>query len=774
MGSTRKHIGRQTPEARSRAASIVILALFALAAALSLRAGQPPAALGLDAADQDFSAARATQVLTRILGDETPHPTGSAANVEVRDRVIAELEQLGLQPRIQRRFACGGSACATVENILARVHGASSDKAVLLAAHYDSVGAGPGASDDGAGVAALIETARALMAGPPLARDVWVLVSDGEELGLIGAEAFVREPEFSNIATVINLEARGTRGASLLIETQAGNAEVIAAMKRALPRAGGSSLDYEIYRSLPNDTDFSVFRREGRAGLNFAWAEGAARYHTPLDNLAHLDRDSLQHHGNNALALARELGTRSDAITATASGLPERGAHDAVFFNLFGIALTTWPAPWNPIVLALGLVLWLALGARLVRRSMRAGAAVGAVASVMATLVLLAGLGWALHIVLQFLGAMPATWTAQGGLLVASFVTLALPVVTGCGALMRRLFGTPALALATLFPFALIGGAAVLAMPGASYLGLLPLLVGSICAHLFIGRPAIWSGITALVAVSLWFPYVVDTYAAIGHTGLPATTLLSGLIALPLVPVLLMLRPRSSALRNAGVAATLVFAALAITRPAFDAGVPRPANLLYAGNGDAARLYLQPRATMPVGFMQQGGFADVSQSVTAWMGGGYPGAQGPALAAPALQVETDNVIDGRRHVGLRLTSTRGATSGGIVLPGDIDLASIRIQGNPLAPSRWHAQPTLWRGITIVGLPPEGALFEFESPAGRAIDVHAFDRSPGIPTELRKAVQQRDAVAMPIHGGDSTVAWNQLQVRAARPTRKPPP
>src|SRR5690606_11536726 len=128
-----------------------------------------------------------------------------------------EFGQLGLQARVQRRFACGGSACATVENLVAHLPGTRPDNAVLLAAHYDSVAAGPGASDDGAGVAVLIETARALRAGPPLARDVWLLASDGEELGLIGAEAFVHEPEFARIATVINLEARGTRGASRLI-----------------------------------------------------------------------------------------------------------------------------------------------------------------------------------------------------------------------------------------------------------------------------------------------------------------------------------------------------------------------------------------------------------------------------------------------------------------------------------------------------------------------------------------------------------------------------
>ena len=743
-----------------------MLALFVLAAGLSLREGQPPPALGVDAPDTVFSSARAATVLARVLGDEQPHPSGSAANARVRDRIIGEFGQLGLAAEVQRRFACGNSACATVENIVARIPGTQPEQAVLLAAHYDSVGAGPGASDDGAGVASLIESARALLAGPPLARDVWLLASDGEELGLIGAEAFVREPAFSRIATVINLEARGTRGASLLIETQTGNADIIAAMRGALPRAGGSSLDYEIYRSLPNDTDFSVFRREGREGLNFAWAEGAARYHTPLDNLAHLDRGSLQHHGDNALAMTRELAGRPRSGPAVAAGAPNGAGTDAVFFNLFGATFVVWPVTLNPLLLALGLGLWLALGVRLVRHGARPTALAAASMAVMALLALLAALGWGAHALLQALGAMPAMWTAQAGPLVAAFVALAVAAVVPGAALMQRWWGAPALALATLLPFAIVAAAAVTAMPGASHLGLLPLLAGGICAHLVPQRAALWSSVAAVVAAVLWFPYAIDAYAAIGHPGLSATTLLTGLIVLPLAPTLLSIRRGAGAAAVAALVVTVTCALLAIARPAFDADIPRPANLLYAVNGAAARVYLQPRATMPAGFLRQADFADVSQPVTAWLGWGYPGATGPALSAPSVQVESDSVRDGRRHIAVRVTSRRGTSDGGLVLPGDIDVTSIRVQGQPLAPSRRQGEPPRWRRITLVGLPPEGAVFGFESRPGRAVELYGYDSSRGIPPALAATVQQRDAVAMPIHGGDTTIAWDRLEVASA--------
>ncbi|WP_222564924.1 M28 family peptidase [Novilysobacter antarcticus] len=759
-GARSRSLGEQPGGAHWGA--LIAIAVFVLSAALSLRGGQPPTALGLDAPTSVFSAARAAAVLARVLGDEQPHPTGSTANELVRDRIVAELARIGLQAQVQRRFSCGGSACATVENIVARIPGANADQAVLLAAHYDSVGAGPGASDDGAGVATLIESARALLAGPPLARDVWLLASDGEELGLIGAEAFVREPEFARIATVINLEARGTRGASLLIETQPGNAQIIAALRRALPRASGSSLDYEIYRSLPNDTDFTVFRREGREGLNFAWAKGAARYHTPLDNLAHLDRRSLQHHGDNALAMTRDLTDRPPAPAADVAG---DAAHDAVFFNLFGATVAAWPVTLNPFLLALGLALWLALGVRLVRRGSRTAALATACIAVLALLALLAALGWGAHALLQTLGAMPAMWTAQSALLVATFVALALPATLLAGYTVQRWCGEPALALATLLPFAIAAAAAVAAMPGASYLGLLPLLAGSICAQLVPNRPVLWSAVAAVAAAGLWFPYAIDAYPAIGHTGLPATTLLSGLIVLPLLPALLALRRAAGALAVAALAVTFACALLALVRPAFDADFPRPANLLYAGDSDAARLYLKPLATMPVGFMRQAGFADVSRPVNAWSGWGYPSANGPTLPAPSLQVESDGIRHGRRHIAIRVTSTRNAKEGGLVLPGDIDVASIRVQGHALAPSRWHAEPTRWRRIALVGLPLEGAVFEFETAPGRNLEVYGYDRSAGLPPAMEPAARARDAVAMPIHGGDSTIAWQRIEVAA---------
>jgi acetylornithine deacetylase/succinyl-diaminopimelate desuccinylase-like protein len=50
--------------------------------------------------------------------------------------------------------------------VVARLSGTGGSKSILLVSHYDSVATAPGASDDSSGVATLLETARALKAGP--------------------------------------------------------------------------------------------------------------------------------------------------------------------------------------------------------------------------------------------------------------------------------------------------------------------------------------------------------------------------------------------------------------------------------------------------------------------------------------------------------------------------------------------------------------------------------------------------------------------------------
>ena len=272
-----------------------------------------------------------------------PHPLGSADHDRVRDYVSSEFQKLGTPAEIQAGPGQFGSSRANVENLLARLPGTANTRPVLLAAHYDSTRRGPGAGDDAHAVAVLLETLRALRAGPPLRNDCIFLVTDGEEAGLLGAALFMKEHPWRNEpGVVLNFEARGTGGQATMFETSAGNEWLISNLQAAAPWANATLLGYEIYRRMPNDTDLTVFKRGGLAGLNFAFIEHPEWYHRPQDDPAHLDGRSVQEQGDYALALARQFGGLD--LRRQASG-------DAVYFPTRFTSLIAYPV-WLVIPLA--------------------------------------------------------------------------------------------------------------------------------------------------------------------------------------------------------------------------------------------------------------------------------------------------------------------------------------------------------------------------------------------------------------------------------------
>jgi Peptidase family M28 len=312
----------------------------------------PPAVVPETAPPGEFSAGRAMTHLRVIAAH--PHPVGSPENQKVREYLVAQLESLGLHPEVQEATAVGGGhlIAARVYNIVARKAGAHAGLAVALAAHYDSVPAGPGAGDDGAGVAALLETARALNAdSAPLRNAVIFLFTDGEEASLLGARAFVAEnPAAKEIGLILNFEGRGDSGPSIMFETSSENGWLIDQLSGAAPYPRAASLSAAIYSQMPNSTDMSIFKQAGLAGLNFGFIGSPGRYHTPEDTPENLDQRSLQHHGSYALALARRFGNLE---------LANHKEPDDIFFNLsIGHSwFVNYPIEWGkPIAIAVALM----------------------------------------------------------------------------------------------------------------------------------------------------------------------------------------------------------------------------------------------------------------------------------------------------------------------------------------------------------------------------------------------------------------------------------
>ena len=276
-----------------------------------------------------FSAARALGELRRVAA--TPHPIGSQAEGEVRATILARLQALGLSPHVQTAGVVSqedGRVAGTVRNILARLPGSDPARTVLLVAHYDSVAVAPGAADDGGGVATLLETARALAAGPPPRNDIVFLFTDGEEKGLLGARAFLRDDPWAyGVGVVLDFDSPGSSSPALMYETTAGNGVLVGTLLGAGPPVFASSLMYEVARRQPVETDFRRFKAAGVPGMSFGALDGPADDHTGYDSLRTFRLASLQHEGDTALALARRFG---------AMDLWDLHAPDRVYFDVVG------------------------------------------------------------------------------------------------------------------------------------------------------------------------------------------------------------------------------------------------------------------------------------------------------------------------------------------------------------------------------------------------------------------------------------------------------
>lgn len=356
----------ERPRALHPVGAAIILAAMAGATAWGLLQFRPPAPR--DEGRQGFNTTRAFEHL-RVIA-RAPHPTGSAENRRVARYLAASLARYGLETDVQTSqivqwFRTDDSVPPSREvritNILGRLRGSNRD-AVLLAAHYDSVPAGPGAGDNGAAVASLLETARILVADPTPRNDLIILLEDAEELGFLGAEQFVSEhPWARNVRFVVNFDARGSGGALLLGESTTPTAALADILRSARPppyaisTSGGRLLSVLTRRSALT-TDFHVFVRDGAAGLNFVFVGGADDYHTPNDSVSNLDRGTLFHVGSTALDLARAAATRD--LRAPSGG--------QVVFLTIGPFFVTYPSPiaWVVVGAAAALLVaaaWLGL-----------------------------------------------------------------------------------------------------------------------------------------------------------------------------------------------------------------------------------------------------------------------------------------------------------------------------------------------------------------------------------------------------------------------------
>ena len=294
----------------------------------------------------DFSIYNALIHLQEI--SKEPHYVGTEAHKTTQKYLISEFQKLGLNPTIQTQTILNSNSRisgTTVENIVVKINGTRKGKALLLLSHYDSSPhSAPGASDAGSGVVTILEGVRAFLAKNRAPKnDIIILISDAEELGLLGAKAFVEHhPLAKDIGLVLNFEARGSGGPSImLMETNGKNSKMISEFLNANPSYPTSnSLLYSIYKKLPNDTDLTVFREKADInGFNFAFIDDHFDYHTAQDTYERFDRTTLAHQADYLMnGLNYFSNSDIDHLNSDV---------DFIYVNFPIIKMLTYPFSWN-------------------------------------------------------------------------------------------------------------------------------------------------------------------------------------------------------------------------------------------------------------------------------------------------------------------------------------------------------------------------------------------------------------------------------------------
>jgi len=784
------------PRAHGRRCLLGLLG-WVLASVLGFFAVDPPAPLAATASGNQFSAQRAGEAMAGLLQGMGAHPAGSPEAEQMRTRIADHLRLLGYQPEEQIQFAVGkGGVAGNIHNVIARRNGREAGPALLCVAHYDSVWAGPGVSDDLSGVGVLLELARIQIESRRSRQPVVFLFTDAEEQGLVGAAGFLDHPMCEDVGLVMNFEARGGSGVAYMFETGRGNADLMRMYADCVSHPSAASLTTEIYKHLPNDTDFSFFRDAGFAGFNFAFIEDLHVYHTPLDDFDHLSLASLQHAGEQAAQLmerwVNQVPPRSgegvgDLVHGSLPGgwmlLYSEGT--ARLVSLLCLLALVWAAQvcvargradWGEIAGGLGLAALCVL--------------FGSLASVL----LSSGIRW--------LAGTPQPWLAQPLWLLGIEVGLALCLWWGVVGRWGNQVGRVGAVLGAALGWGLGALATALFLPGISFLFTPVALILTVTIYLtpwdVYLRNRLARGLAGVLpmAALIWIPAHRGLVAAAGPgvgLALILPILLLGTCFMPLMIGVPTWMRRS--LGGIGVLVLCVSTVGTLLVPAQSAQRPAKLNLVYSQDlpvvGQAQWQARTDGVPLPDAFAEAWNFEEFkplesedSPRPPGWAGGRVYVSPAPhlGLTPPRLELEPGEWVGDGRDLSWRI---RGTLHSG---RGSADEVSARTQLSILKapyPVRLVATGTSLgtrKHFTLLDVPEAGVPVEIwievgepDDQEGQARDMPSeptteselhlrlVDRSSGLPSSGADMLAARPHEYVPAHDGDGIMVSVELKL-----------
>lgn len=675
-----------------------------------------------------FSAERAFVHIA--LNCTEPHPAGSVHNDRVYQYLLDELQRLELEiEQVDYYAKIGRRSVEHRRAALGRIRGHDNTGAFAIDAHFDSVPWGPGAADDFSGVAAMLETARALKAGPPLRNDIIFVFADQEEFNMGGARAFRNHPWFEETAIVLGLETRGNAGPALMFETAPNNGFVVRQAARSGVAIRANSIMYDVYKRMPFNTNFDHYK-DAVAGLNVAYIDHFDYYHTMLDTPENVSLASLQHHGDYALGLARHFGDME---------LGDCYAPDVAYFNTLGSHLVVYSMAWNQRITFAALALFggvVVYG--LVRRSIGPCKMASAFLAITINLAIAAIVTWAMCSVIY-------SRFREAALYQNNTYALAFTMMSISGFVLLLAFARKRIGLTDFLAGGLIWWAICLVtlhiyIPGGTNTATWPLVFGTVCLLVLVRcsgpqKPTIGvAGLLIMFALPpliLLSPLLIITFQAVTILGAVVVVPLALMLCVLVAPALYVLQ-RTALLRIAAVlfGAGLVVLVLAClgTRPSPRS--PKLNTLAYAVDFDLGKafwvtrrpdewtsLYIDPDA--PAVTLTE--FLPGDHSVY------YTGAAPmPPFEQTTLEVIDDRTRNGRRILDCRLNSTRDAQRLWLQVTSPTAVYSASVLGHELdgAEHGWGAYFAL--------LPRDGARLRLEVEAGVPLVFSIREESHALP------------------------------------------
>ncbi|WP_422082362.1 M28 family peptidase [Ulvibacterium sp.] len=652
-------------------ASTITLLLLVLAIYWGFTSSMPSySAENPDVPETAFSTDRALVHVKEI--SQKPHGVGFPGHQEVQQYIISELRKMGLETTLQEGYTLGKDHnLSKTANILARINGSESGKSLLLLSHYDSdLHSALGASDAGSGVATILEGVRAFLSeNKKTKNDIIILISDGEEVDLSGAELFVgQHPWAKDVGLVLNFEARGSGGPSyVFIETNRGNQRLIEEFIKANPKYPmANSLYYSIYKMLPNDTDLTVFREQGDIeGFNFAFIGDHFDYHTARDSYDRLDRNTLAHQGSYLIPLLKHFGN------ADLTDL--KSLNDYVYFNIPFFGLVSYPFDWIWPMFGLAALMFVLLLAYGFKRRMLNGVEISkGFLPLLLTLALNGVVGFyswpALKWMYPHYQDILQGFTYNGYTYIAVFVFFSIGSCFWIYHKFKKL-ETANLLVAPIMTWLIIcwgvsrylQGAAFFIVPVfallASFLVTLDRKKSNSYVLLLLALPGIW----------IYAPFIKGFPVGLGLKMMVSATLLTTLTFFLLLP-LFGAYPKKKQLAFLSLVLSLGFMITAHFNSGFDRDNPKPTSLLYVRDVDRGTAQwatyenqLSDWTAQYLGVDKENTTEQTQQTISSKYSSGFTHvSDAPVKDIPPPQIETlrDTIIEEKHILDIRITPQR--------------------------------------------------------------------------------------------------------------------